>query len=87
MGFIMEFGENLVLRMMEDPKERDRKFREVVYQGFDGARRNMEKRVHPMRPYGFWTFERHNSQIAWDAQINNVLGRRDPYDEILQYYL
>ncbi|KAK8605447.1 hypothetical protein V6N13_102227 [Hibiscus sabdariffa] len=31
MGFIMEFAENLVLRLMEDPKERDRKFREHVY--------------------------------------------------------
>ncbi|KAE9587823.1 hypothetical protein Lal_00022027 [Lupinus albus] len=86
MGFIMEFAENLVLKMMEDPKKRDEKCRELVYQGFYGAKRNKEKRVFPMRPYGFWTFERHNSQLAWDAQISNVPGRRDPYDEVLQYY-
>ncbi|KAI6686691.1 hypothetical protein NL676_032604 [Syzygium grande] len=27
----MEFAENLVLRLMEDPKERDKKFRDHVY--------------------------------------------------------
>ncbi len=31
MGFIMEFAENLVMKLKEDPKERDRKFREHVY--------------------------------------------------------
>lgn len=31
MGFIMEFAENLILRRMEDPKERDRKFREHIF--------------------------------------------------------
>ncbi|XXG56277.1 hypothetical protein AAC387_Pa03g3736 [Persea americana] len=30
MGFIMEFAENLILRLMEDPKERDRQFREHI---------------------------------------------------------
>ncbi|OIW18021.1 hypothetical protein TanjilG_07605 [Lupinus angustifolius] len=58
MGFIMEFAESLVLKMMEDPKERDRRFREHVY-------------------------KRHNSQLNWDAQISQVLGRRDPYDDVL----
>ncbi|KAG5005525.1 hypothetical protein JHK82_029548 [Glycine max] len=31
LGFIMKFAENLVLKLMEDPKERDRRFRELVY--------------------------------------------------------
>ncbi|KAL1804549.1 hypothetical protein ACET3Z_033196 [Daucus carota] len=31
MAFIMEFAENLVLKLMEDPRERDRKFREHLY--------------------------------------------------------
>jgi hypothetical protein len=35
MGFIMEFAENLVLKLMEDPKERDRRFREHVYKTKD----------------------------------------------------
>ncbi|KAF3967103.1 hypothetical protein CMV_008859 [Castanea mollissima] len=30
MGFVMEFAENLILKLMEDPKERDKKFREHV---------------------------------------------------------
>lgn len=84
MGFIMEFAENLVLRLMEDPKERDRKFREHLYALQDSCKKTKEMWSLPLRPYGFWTFERHNSQLAWDAQITNVTGRRDPYDEVLE---
>ncbi|KAL9267371.1 hypothetical protein AKJ16_DCAP16030, partial [Drosera capensis] len=83
MSFIMEFAENLILRMMEDPKERDRKFREHLYTLQDKCKKTKEMWSLPLRPYGFWTFERHNSQLAWDAQISNVTGRRDPYDELL----
>ncbi|CAO2816122.1 uncharacterized protein LOC130800645 [Amaranthus tricolor] len=83
MGFIMEFAENLVLRLMEDPKERDKKFREHLYSLQDRCKKTKEMWSLPLRPYGFWTFERHNSQLAWDAQITNVSGRRDPYDEVL----
>ncbi|XP_061360782.1 uncharacterized protein LOC133304742 [Gastrolobium bilobum] len=86
MAFIMEFAENLILKMMEDPKERDRKFREHVYKVKDGCAKTMEIHRLPMRPYGFWTFERHNSQLAWDPQISQVAGRRDPYDDLLQHY-
>ena len=84
MKFIMEFAENLVLRMMEDPKERDRKFREHLYHLKDRCSKTKEMWSLPLRPYGFWTFERHNSQIFWDAQISQVPGRRDPYDDLLQ---
>ncbi|KAL9266637.1 hypothetical protein AKJ16_DCAP22736 [Drosera capensis] len=83
MSFIMEFAENLILRTMEDPKERDRKFREHLYTLQDKCKKTKEMWSLPLRPYGFWTFERHNSQLAWDAQISNVTGRRDPYDELL----
>ncbi|KAL5175267.1 hypothetical protein HKD37_08G021508 [Glycine soja] len=86
MGFIMEFAENLVLKLMEDPKERDRRFREHVYRVKDRCEKTKEMWSYPMRPYGFWTFERHNSQLAWDAQISQVAGRRDPYDDILQHF-
>ncbi|CAK7336173.1 unnamed protein product [Dovyalis caffra] len=84
MGFIMEFAENLVLRLMEDPKERDRKFREHVYAVKDRCQKTKEMWSYPLRPYGFWTFERHNAQLAWDAKISQVPGRRDPYDDLLQ---
>ncbi|KAG6601597.1 hypothetical protein SDJN03_06830, partial [Cucurbita argyrosperma subsp. sororia] len=60
MKFIMEFAENLVLRLMEDPKERDRKFREHVYAVKDRCQKTKEMWSYPIRPYGFWTFERHN---------------------------
>jgi hypothetical protein len=85
MGFIMEFAENLVLKLMEDPKERDRKFREHVYAVKDRCNKTKEMWSYPLRPYGFWTFERHNSQLKWDAQISQVPGRRDPYDDLLQH--
>ncbi|GAB2300518.1 hypothetical protein Dimus_034560 [Dionaea muscipula] len=83
MGFIMEFAENLILRMMEDPKERDRRFREHLYTLQDKCKKTKEMWSLPLRPYGFWTFDRHNTQLARDAQISNVTGRRDPYDEVL----
>lgn len=86
LGFIMKFAENLVLKLMEDPKERDRRFRELVYRVKDRCEKTKEMWSYPMRPYGFWTFERHNSQLAWDAQISQVAGRRDPYDDILQHF-
>ncbi|XP_019058340.1 PREDICTED: uncharacterized protein LOC104807564 [Tarenaya hassleriana] len=84
MGFIMEFAENLVLRMMEDPKERDRKAREHIYQMHDRCKKIKEMWELPIRPYGFWTFERHNAQLRWDPQISQAPGRRDPYDDLLQ---
>ncbi|XP_058192830.1 uncharacterized protein LOC131310051 [Rhododendron vialii] len=84
MGFIMEFAENLILRMMEDPRERDRKFREHLYTLKDRCKKTKEMWSLPLRPYGFWTFDRHNAQLFWDPQISQVPGRRDPYDDLLQ---
>ncbi|WRX16660.1 NADH-ubiquinone oxidoreductase 11kDa subunit - like 1 [Theobroma cacao] len=84
MGFIMEFAENLVLRLMEDPKERDKKFREHLYSVKERCNKTKEMWSYPLRPYGFWTFERHNAQLRWDAQISQVPGRRDPYDDLLE---
>ncbi|XP_051116619.1 uncharacterized protein LOC127241541 [Andrographis paniculata] len=86
MGFIMEFAENLVLRLMENPEERDRRFREKVYERKERCKKTKEMWSLPLRPYGFWTFERHNAQIFWDPQISQVDGRRDPYDNILREY-
>ncbi|WJX53024.1 hypothetical protein P8452_39071 [Trifolium repens] len=42
MAFIMEFAENLVLKLMEDPKERDRRFREHVYKTKDRCAKTKE---------------------------------------------
>ncbi|KAI9120991.1 hypothetical protein K1719_008024 [Acacia pycnantha] len=84
MGFIMEFAENLILKLMEYPKERDRKFKEHIYSVKDRCQKTKETWSYPLRPYGFWTLERHNSQLAWDAQISQTPGRRDPYEDVLQ---
>ncbi|KAF5939936.1 hypothetical protein HYC85_021103 [Camellia sinensis] len=84
MGFVMEFAENLILRLMEDPKERDRKFREHLYTMKDRCNKTKEMWSLPLRPYGFWNFDRHNAQLFWDPQISQAPGRRDPYDDLLQ---
>ncbi|WZY76281.1 hypothetical protein YC2023_022665 [Brassica napus] len=84
MGFIMEFAENLVLRLMEDPEVRDRKAREHIYEMHERCKKIKEMWALPIRPYGFWTFERHNAQLRWDPQISQVAGRRDPYDDLLK---
>ncbi|KMZ59423.1 hypothetical protein ZOSMA_68G00090 [Zostera marina] len=83
MAFVMEFAENLILKMMEDPKERDRKSRQHVYEIKQRCNKTKEMWNLPLRPYGFWTFDRFNVQLAADAQISQVPGRRDPYDDIL----
>ena len=83
MGFIMEFAENLILRLMEDPDKRDEAQRAHVYRMKEACERTKAAWALPLRPYGFWTFERFNSQLTWDAQISQAAGRRDPYDDLL----
>ncbi|ERN06244.1 hypothetical protein AMTRI_Chr06g170340 [Amborella trichopoda] len=83
MAFVMEFARNLILRSMEDPKERDRRTREHIYEMKEKCKKTKEMWSLPLRPYGFWTFDRHNAQLTWDAQISQVPGRRDPYDDLL----
>ncbi|CAN6281869.1 unnamed protein product, partial [Urochloa humidicola] len=83
MGFIMEFAENLILRMMEDPDKRDQVRREHVYKMKERCERTKAAWSLPLRPYGFWTFDRFNSQLSWDPQISQAAGRRDPYDDLI----
>ncbi|OAY84914.1 hypothetical protein ACMD2_20886 [Ananas comosus] len=83
MRFVMEFAENLILRMMEDPKKRDEAQREHIYAMQERCERTKAHWSLPLRPYGFWTFDRFNSQLFWDAQISHAPGRRDPYDDLL----
>ncbi|KAG8062225.1 hypothetical protein GUJ93_ZPchr0003g18682 [Zizania palustris] len=68
MGFIMEFAENLILRMMEDPEKRDSAQREHVYRMKERCERTKAAWSLPLRPYGFWTFDRFNSQLSWDPR-------------------
>lgn len=83
MGFIMEFAENLILRLMEDPDQRDEAQRAHVYRMKERCERTKAAWALPLRPYGFWTFDRFNSQLAWDPQISQAAGRRDPYDDLI----
>ncbi|XP_072951382.1 uncharacterized protein [Typha angustifolia] len=83
MKFVMEFAENLILRLMEDPQERDQKQREYLSKMRERCEKTKGNWSLPLRPYGFWTFDRFNAQLFWDAQISQVPGRRDPYDDVL----
>ncbi|WOL08032.1 hypothetical protein Cni_G16784 [Canna indica] len=83
MRFVMEFAENLILRMMEDPNKRDEAQRQHVYSMRERCEKTKANWNLPLRPYGFWTFDRFNAQLNWDAQISQVPGRRDPYDDLL----
>ncbi|GAB2235480.1 hypothetical protein Drorol1_Dr00025905 [Drosera rotundifolia] len=58
-------------------------FREHLQTLQDKCKKTKEMWSLPLRPHGFWTFERHNFQLVWGAPISNVTGRRDPYDELL----
>ncbi|RHN66755.1 hypothetical protein MtrunA17_Chr3g0095021 [Medicago truncatula] len=49
-AFIMEFAENLVLKLMEDPNKRDRRFREHVYKTNDRCAKMKEMWSYPMQP-------------------------------------
>jgi hypothetical protein len=82
-GFVMEFAENLILRLMEDPDRRDEAQREHVYRMKERCERTKAAWSLPLRPYGFWTFDRFNSQLSWDPQISQAAGRRDPYDDLI----
>ncbi|KAL0447255.1 UNVERIFIED_CONTAM: hypothetical protein Slati_1853400 [Sesamum latifolium] len=56
----------LILRLMEDedPRERGREFREHLYLLKDRCKKTKQMWSLSLRPYGFWTFERHNAQMT-----------------------
>ncbi|KAI5013249.1 hypothetical protein ZWY2020_028203 [Hordeum vulgare] len=64
----MEFAENLILRLMEDPEQRDEAQRAHVYRMKERCERTKAAWALPLRPYGFWTFDRFNSQLSWDPR-------------------
>ncbi|XP_057854338.1 uncharacterized protein LOC131064255 [Cryptomeria japonica] len=82
MGFIMEFAEQLIRNSMEDPKQRERKRREHLYAVKQRCIERIEETKLPLRPYGFWTMEKHTLRLNWDKQMSNARGRTDPYDNI-----
>ncbi|KAK4399605.1 hypothetical protein Sango_1066600 [Sesamum angolense] len=60
MGFTMEFAENLMLGLMEDPRE----LRELLYELKDRSRCNKtEGNVELARPYGFWESQMTSSRL------------------------
>ena len=83
MRFVMEFAENLILRMMEDPRKRDEAQRKHIYEMRERCEKTKAHWNLPLRPYGFWTFDRFNAQLRSDPQISQAFGRRDPYDDLL----
>jgi hypothetical protein len=65
------------------PDRRDQSQREHVYRMKERCERTKAAWSLPLRPYGFWSFDRFNSQLSWDPQISQAAGRRDPYDDVI----
>lgn len=62
MAFILEFAEHMIRNSMEDPKERDEKLREHLYDLKDKCEKLKATWAQPVKPYGFWTTEAHHQK-------------------------
>ncbi|KAG2312716.1 hypothetical protein Bca52824_024273 [Brassica carinata] len=86
MGFIMEFAENLVLRLMEDPEVRQES-EEHIYE--------MHERCKKIKRCGLCLFVLMVSgrlnvttlSFVGILRSSQVAGRRDPYDDLLRTIL
>lgn len=81
MAFIMEFAENWIRRSMEDPEERDRKFREHVQTMKAKCDRLKETWAQPTKPYGSWNTDKNNHKFLMDLRLGRVSGRTDPVEQ------
>lgn len=81
MAFIMEFAENWIRRSMEDPEERDRKFREHVQTTKAKCEVLKEQWAQPVKQYGSWNSDKNNHKFLMDLRMGRVPGRTDPIVE------
>ncbi|CAM6120830.1 unnamed protein product [Calypogeia fissa] len=81
MAFVMEFMENWIRRSMEDPEERDRKWREHVYSTKAKCEQVKEAWAQPVKPYGSWNSDKNNHKFLMDLKLGRVPGRTDPVEQ------
>ncbi|GAQ87609.1 hypothetical protein KFL_003640110 [Klebsormidium nitens] len=82
MAFILEYSEHMIRRWMEDPKERDEKSRQHLYEMRDRCEKLKATWAQPVKPYGFWTTEAHHQKYYADLKESGMLGRRDGYEAV-----
>jgi hypothetical protein len=81
-GVMMEFAEHWIRRSMEDPDERDEKFRKHVQTTKAQCEKLKEAWAAPVKPYGSWTTDKNNHKFLQNLTLSRLPGRNDPYDEI-----
>ena len=82
MGFLMEFVEHWIRRSMEDPDERDAKFRKHVQETKAQCETLKATWASPVKPYGSWNTDKNNAKFLQDLKLSGLAGRKDPYEEI-----
>jgi hypothetical protein len=82
MGFLMEFVEHWIRRSMEDPDERDAKFRKHVQETKAQCEKLKATWASPVKPYGSWNTDKNNAKFLQDLKLSGLAGRKDPYEEI-----
>ncbi|GBG71231.1 hypothetical protein CBR_g8533 [Chara braunii] len=84
MSFILEFAEALIRQGMEDPEERDKKFREHIYEMKDKCEKTKEQWRQPVKPFGYWNLDKNNHKFLLDLKLSSLSGRRGTYDQFDQ---
>jgi hypothetical protein len=82
MAFVLDFAENLIRRAMEDPDERDAKFRKHVQLTKAEAEKMKLHWANPVKPFGYWNLDKNNHKFLMDLTLSRLPGRSSPYDEI-----
>ncbi|KAJ7564609.1 hypothetical protein O6H91_02G025400 [Diphasiastrum complanatum] len=82
MAFILEFAEHWIRRSMEDPEERDMKFRKHLQDTAEKCERNKRMWQQPVKPFGYWNTDKHNHKFLMDIKLTHLPGRTDPYDDV-----
>jgi len=82
MGFLMEFVEHWIRRSMEDPDERDAKFRQHVQATKEKCDKLKATWANPVKPYGSWNTDKNNHKFLQDLTLSRMPGRKDPYEDL-----
>ncbi|XP_002964089.2 uncharacterized protein LOC9655679 [Selaginella moellendorffii] len=82
MGFIKEFAEHWIRQMMEDPRERERLWKERMVVAKRRSDKNLEYWSLPVKPYGFWQAPKYTKVYYYKLHQSNIKGRQDPFDVI-----
>lgn len=78
----MEFVEHWIRRSMEDPDERDAKFRKHVQYTKEQSEKLKASWAQPVKPYGSWNTDKNNAKFLQDLKLSRMPGRSDPYEEL-----